>query len=177
MPNYGNIANSTQTGRKGGYKPAMYFAETSDIATWARPIASPVAIGDTVKITTAHTFASGKCALIWEGQIHSVTITGEPVGEDGAKEIEYTATIAILGDNAATAEQMIRALNDQKVCWFKDADCLTNDSYVQLGDDCNPVEASAAFNGGTTKEGQKKYTLTVKSKTKYFYLAALDTTP
>ncbi|MGN6416869.1 MAG: hypothetical protein ACTHMC_05235 [Pseudobacter sp.] len=174
MPNYANIKGSTQTGKSGGYKALLLHAHVSDIDVWARPIALPIALGDKVKIVTAHTFVDDKTAFQWDAQIHSVKHTSATVGEEGAQELEHTAELVILGDNPATLEQMVNILNDQKVVWLKDADCINNDSYIQLGDDCVPVTVTLAFDGSTTKEGMKKYTLTIKCKKKFFYLAALD---
>lgn len=176
MPNYGNLPKSSQTGKTGGYKPALYFSPIEDITTWQRPITVPVALGDKVKIVTAHTWGTGLGAYKWDAQIHSVKHSSATVGDPGAQEFEHTAELIVLGDNAATLEQMVQALNDDKVVFLKDADCLTNDSYIQLGDDCVPVEVSIAFDGKTTKEGQKAYTITIKCKKKFFYLAALDVT-
>lgn len=176
MANYSNLPKSSQTGKTGGYKPALYFSPIEDITTWQRPTNAPAAIGDKVKITVAHTWAANLGAYKWDAQIHSVKHTSATVGDEGAQELEHTAELIVLGDNAATLEQMVQALNDDKVIWLKDADCLTNDSYIQFGDDCVPVSVSIAFDGKTTKEGQKAYTLTIKSKKKFFYLAALDVT-
>lgn len=176
MPNYSNIAKASQTGKVGGYKPALYFSPVEDITTLQRPTTTPAAIGDKVKISTAHTWATGLGAYKWDAQIHTVKHTSATVGDPGAQELEHTAELIVTGDNAATLEQMVQALNDDKIVWIKDADCVTNDSYVQLGDDCVPVECSIAFDGKTTKEGQKAYTVTLKSKKKFFYLAALDVT-
>lgn len=176
MPNYGNINKSTQTGKTGGYKPALYFSPVEDITTWQRPTNAPAALGDKVKITTAHTWGVGLAAFKWEAQIHSVKHNSATVGDEGAEELEHTAEIFVLGDNPATFEQMVQSLTDDKVVWLKDADCITNDSYIQLGDDCVPVTCKISFDGKTTKEGQKGYTVTLKSKKKFFYLAALDVT-
>jgi hypothetical protein len=175
MPTYANISNSTQTGLKGGYKPQLYFAQVEDIETWERPTVPGVAIGDTVKITDAHVLADGKAVYQWDAMLYSVTVTSEAIGDAGAREFRHTATVVVKGDHAATLEQMIAMLNDNKVIWLKDADCLTNNSYIQLGDDCNPVEVSPAFDGRNNGPdgGQKRYTITITSATKYFYLAAL----
>ncbi len=176
MANYGNINNSTQTGKAGGYKPALYFSEVSDITTWQRPIAIPLVLGDKVKIVTAHTWAAGKAVNKWEAKLHSVKHTSAPVGDPGSQDLMHTAQVVVLGDNPETFEQMLNALNDQKVIWLKDSDCITNDSYIQIGDDCNPVETVPNFDGFTTADGQKAYTVDFKSKKKFFYLAALDET-
>lgn len=176
MPNYGNLPKASQTGKTGGYKPALYFSPIEDITAWSRPTNAPAALGDKVKITAAHTWAANLGAYKWDAQIHTVKLTTATVGEEGAYELEHTAELVVLGDNPSTFEQMVQALNDDKVIWLKDADCIENDSYVQLGDDCVPVTASIAFDGKTTKEGQKGYTVTIKCKKKFFYLAALDVT-
>jgi len=181
MPNYGNIANSTQTGKDGGYKNNLWFAEVADITTWARPIAVPVVLGDKVKIITAHVFASGKSAFSWELKIGSVQHTTETQGDVGARELVHVARVEVLGDNAATLEQMVNALNDNKVIWLKDADCLTTDAYTQLGDDCNPVSAQVTFDSKTNNpegtSGQKSYIVEFRTKKKFFYTAVLDVTP
>jgi hypothetical protein len=177
MPNYANIVQSTQTGTNGGYKPALYFAPAADIATWGRPLATPVALGDKKKITTAHVFGTGKAAILWDAKLNSVTHKSKSVGDEGAQELEHSAELVFLGDNAPTLEQVENLMNDQPVAWIKDSDCQNNDSYVQLGDDCVPVTVSVEFDGKTTKEGKKEYKITLTSKRKFFYLAALDITP
>jgi hypothetical protein len=174
MANYGNRQASTQVGKTGGYKPSLYFAPASDIATYGRPAASPVALGDKVKVTTAHTFATGKAANLWDAKLHSVTHTSKPVGDPGSLEMEHTVVVTFLGDNPATFEQVQNMLNDQVVIWVKDADCLTNDSYIQLGNDCIPVDVSPEFDGKNTQAGQKEYKITFTSKAKVFYVATLD---
>lgn len=175
MANYGNISGSTQTGKDGGYKPTLYFVEVEDVATWQRPTVPGTALGDTVKIDTAHILATGKVTHSWDAKKFSAKVTGAPIGDLGAQQILWTAVVVINGDNAPTQEQIIRMLNDNKVVFLKDADCINNNGYIQLGDDCNPVNVSPAFdskdNGATG--GQKEYTLTITSLRKYFYLAAL----
>jgi hypothetical protein len=175
MPNnYANVKQSTTKGQRGGYKPALYFSPTADITTWARPIAAPVVKGDKVKITTAHTFATGKTAAAWQTKMHSVTLKSDPVGDEGSQELEHKAEIKILGDDEIIYEMVQDLLNDQLVIWLQDSDCIANSVFIQLGDDCNPVSVSPNFDGKNTKEGKKEYTITLTSKAKYFYKATLD---
>jgi len=175
MANYGNISGSTQTGKDGGYKPTLYFAEVEDVLTWERPSGAGAALGDTLTIDTAHVLVAAKSVHSWDCKKFSAKVTGAAIGDPGAHLILWTAVVVINGDNAPTQEQVIRMLNDNKVVWLKDADCINNNGYIQLGDDCNPVEVSPAFdskdNGPTG--GQKEYTLTITSLKKYFYSAAL----
>lgn len=180
MPNYGTITNANQKGKTGGYKNTLYFSEVGDITTWQRPTATPSALGDKFKITTAHTWGAGKAANVWETKIGSVQHTIETGGDVGARELIHVARFEVLGDDASTLEQMVNFLNDNKVVWLKDADCLTTDSYVQLGDDCNPISASITFDSKTNNpeqvNGQKSYVVEIRTKAKFFYLAAMDLT-
>jgi hypothetical protein len=175
--NYANIKTSTTKGSQGGYKPALFFAPIGDITTWGRPLAVPVAKGDKVKITTAHIFAATKTAAKWEAKLHSVTHKTLSVGDEGASDLEHTAEVKFLGDDEVIHEMVKDLLNDQVAIWLKDSDCLNNDSYIQLGDDCVPVSVKVDFDGKTTKDGKKEYTVTFTTKAKYFYLAALDIAP
>jgi hypothetical protein len=176
MPvNYANTAQADQSGLIGGYKSSLFFAKVADILTWGRPLAA--ALGDAAKIVTAHVFVAAKCAFLMEAKLHSSTIKGTSVGDEGAQDMEWTAEVKILGDNPILQDQLLRMQNDQIVIWLKDADCLTNDSYIQMGDDCVPVTVKIDFDGKTTKDGKKEYTLTLTSKKKFHYLATLDVTP
>ncbi len=173
--NYSDISNSTQTGRVAGYKPKLYFISNDDVDTWQRPVDPPVNPGDSVTIATAHILKAAKVTHQWDAKLYSATVTSEPVGDAGARQLLHKATAIILGDNAATYEQMIKMLNDNKTIFLKDADCINNDSYLQFGDDCNPVEVSIKFDGKTNSPNasQKEYTLEITSLVKYFYTDAL----
>lgn len=151
----------------------IWIAQTSDITLMNRPVTNPVALGDTCKIVTAHTWAEDTGAFKWDSKLHSVKCTGAPVGDAGSQQIEYTAEVVVLGDNAAIQEMVTQAMNDDIIVFLKEANCIENDAYVQLGDDCNPVEVVPSFDSFTTAEGQKAWTIQFKSKKKFFYLAAL----
>lgn len=163
-----------------GYKPTLYFSEIADIATWSRPTAAGLVIGDSLLIPSAHTWAVGKAVNKWELAAGSVRGGNDTQGPEGSKLPVFVYTMRLSGDNAATLEQLTRSLNDQKVVWFKDANCLTANDFVQLGDDCNPAVVTFNFDSKTnsteTVEGNKEYTITITSRVKYFYQAALDET-
>lgn len=174
---YFDLVKSTQTGTDPGYKSKLYFAKTSEITAWARPIAVPVAPGDKKKIVTAHTFAANKGAFTLDCKTYSPVATGETQGDPGEKIPGHTLVVEINGDNAATQEMLEDMLNDDLVFWVGDADCLVNDSFLQFGDDCKPADVSFQFNSRKANEtGKKVYTLTINSPKRFFYLATLDTT-
>ena len=152
----------------GGYKNVFYFCPRADFLVLSPVIDPAVAIGDEVTIAAVHTFTAPKGFISYACKTHSVTLKGETVGDDGAKELSWTSTFVLLGDAASTQEQLQKLLNDDVICMLKDAECGAN-QYVQLGNDCVSPEFSVAFDGKTTKEGKKEYTVTVVCKKKYFY--------
>lgn len=176
MPNYTNITNSTQSGKDPGFKPVLLFAETTDISVWGRPLVVPLALGDKVKIATAHTFVATKGAHKWELKVGSFKHTFESVGDEGAQTFVHKVSVEVLGHNAATIEQFVNMLNDQKVVWGQDADCIAADKYIQLGDDCNPVTAKITGDSKTnssTETGLKSSIIELTSKKFFYYEAAL----
>lgn len=172
--NYKNIFKSTNTKEySGGYKNVFLFAPRRDFLSISRPPDNPPMLGDGVSITGAHAFDDPKGFLSYDAKQHSVTLKSATVGEDGAQELEHTAEFSILGDSATTQEQLQRILNDDIICLLKEASCLENDSYVQLGDECVSPVFKVEFDGKTTKEGLKEYKISVVTKAKYFYSGAV----
>jgi hypothetical protein len=173
MPSYAHITAPTNTRTyRGGYKDIFRFVPIADFATIASPTATPSALGDKVKITTAHTWTGTNGYFEYETQQQTVNIASETVGDAGAKLLKHTAKFNILGDGASTQEQLQNLLNSKVIAFVKDAKCDATE-YVQLGDDCIQPEFSVAFNGATTKEGSKVYEVTaVVTDAKYFYSGA-----
>ena len=170
MPNYADIVKSTNPAANGGgYKNVFLFAPRADFLDIKTPSALGAVIGDTLEISTAHTFTAPAGFLSWDTQQHSVVLTGASVGEDGAKEIEWTAKFNVIGDSASTQEQLSKLLNDDIIALVKESDCLVSDSYVQLGDECVSPSFSVEFNSNNTKEGKKVYNVTMVCKKKFFY--------
>jgi hypothetical protein len=175
MPvNYGTITKDTNPkAYAGGYKNVFLFCPRSEFLSIKKPSAAGLVIGDTLEITTAHTFTSPKGFHSWDCKTHSVTLKGSSVGDDGAKELEFSAEFIVLGDSASTQEQLSRTLNDDIIALIKEADCLSTDDYVQLGDECISPTFTVEFDGKTTKEGKKEYKVTVVTKAKFFYSATV----
>jgi hypothetical protein len=173
MAKYAKITRGTAVDfATGGYKNVALFCPKADFLALQAPDPAATALGDQVTIDTAHTFTSPKGFISHATKTHTVTGKAGTVGEDGASELEWTYVFVILGDNASTQEQMQNQLNDELIYLFKDADCLEN-QYVQLGNDCVSPTVSVEFDGKTTKEGKKEYTVTVKCKKRYFYTATV----
>lgn len=175
MANFSHITTPTNVKEiRGGYKDFLYFCPLSDFATIATPLAVPLVIGDKVSISGDHTFALTNGFFKWELKQKSPTIKGASVGDPGAKLVEYTGEVTILGDEASTQEQVEGILNTKGICLLKDANCLASDEYTQLGDECDTPEFSVEFDGKTTAEGLKEYKLSIKVvAAKYKYTGAV----
>jgi hypothetical protein len=167
---YDKITKDNSPGAySGGYKNVFLFARRDEFLAISRPPSPGPLLGDALIITGAHTFTDPAGFKSWDCKTHSVTIKGTTVGDDGAQELEWAGEFVVLGDSASTQEQMQRILNDDMICLVKEAQCLEDDSYVQLGDECKSPVFKVEFDGKTTKEGKKEYKVTVTTKAKYFY--------
>lgn len=165
----------TKVNREGGYKGVIYYAPLDTFASIKTPVvgATP-ALGDSKKITTAHTFNADEGFISLLCKKHSVTSDGEDVGEDGAKSMQWTFKGVILGDSASHQEQLEAQLNEESIWLIKDQDCTGTD-YVQFGDACTSVDIKLKFTGKTTKEGLKEYEITGTVKAKKFWYSATVT--
>lgn len=161
---------SGETNKEGGYKQVVFFAPVDTFLSIKAPTASPTVAGDKTSITTSHTFTSPAGFISLCSKKHSVTTTTETTGDDGAQSLIHKCKFELLGDNASTLEQLQDLLNDSCIWLLKDQDCLTATNYVQFGDECLQPTAKISFDGKTTADGLKMYTieLTVKAK-KFFY--------
>ena len=171
MSGYSDITKAAQTGTKAGYKPQLIFMKNADVLTWVRPLA--VTAGDSVTIATAHTLVAAKSVKKWDAKMFSVTLVSDPVGDPGALSLIHKLTVVVTGDNAEFYEQILAMLNDDITVFVKDADCIANGWYIQLGDDCNPVALSPKFDGKKNDPtgGQKEWTLEITAAVKFFYKA------
>lgn len=173
---YKKITKADQLNTEGGYKNVVLWAPVDTFTLLQKPSAS-AASGDTLKISTAHTFPEDEGFISWLCKLHSVTITGETTGDPGARSIIWKCKFTLLGDDASTQEQLQNMLNDSCIFLLKDGACHATE-YVQLGDECAQPDAAVTFDGKTTLEGLKEYTveLTMKAK-KYFYSSTVTEKP
>lgn len=176
---YKKIAKADQLNQDGGYKNIVLWAPRDTFTSIKMPVVGGTpAAGDSLKITTAHTFGASDGFISWLCKQGSVTITGQTNGDPGSKIMTYSTKFVLLGDSASTQEQLESLLNDDVIALFKDANCLAATDYVQLGNDCINPEFDVKFDGKTTNEGLKEYEVTMTcKKAKYFYSATVTEKP
>lgn len=175
MANFSHLTqNSNPKTYKGGYKDAAYFCPLADFDVVASTVVVPAAVGDTVKITDDHTFLGTNGFFNWETKQDSVKITSSSVGDAGSRLQRYKAEFSVIGDGEAIQEQIERLQNTKAIFLFKDSACLSNDYYVQFGDECDSPSISAEQDSATKAEGSKVWKVTVEvTAAKYFYYGAV----
>lgn len=176
---YKEYAKADIKNKYGGYKPQIWFAPVNTFTSIKTPTGSPTALGDTLKITTSHTFPADEGFIPMLCKQHSVTTTSAPVGDDGSVRSEWTLKAIFLGDSAELMETLegMQAYSDS-IFLAKDQDCLNATDYVQIGDECQQGTVKYTFTGNTTKEGLKEYALEVKvTGKKFFYSGTVTEKP
>ena len=174
---YKKFDKTTQENTGGGYKNVVFWAPRDTFTALQKPIAVPIALGDKYAITTAHTFPVDEGFISWLCKLHSVTVTGDTTGDEGATQMEWKSTFILFGDGASTQEEVTEQLNADNIFLLKDSDCLAGGPYVQLGDECVSPSVKVTFDGKTTKEGLKEYTIELTCKKKYFYSGTVTEKP
>lgn len=175
---YTKIVKAGLTNQSGGYKNVVFWAPRDTFLSIAAPTVTPTLLGDTLKITTAHTFNVSEGFISLLCKQHSVKVTSEATGDDGAISNVWSSTFIILGDNAANLEQFNSMKNTDGIWLLKDADCIAASPYTQLGDECLSPTFKFTFDSHDTKEGLKEYTFTIQVKEKkFFYSGSITEKP
>jgi hypothetical protein len=170
-------ATEIATNKDGGYKPLIWFAPLDTFTSVKLPTASAV-LGDTKKITTAHTFGGSDGFISLLCKMHSVKSKTTPIGDPGVQQFEHEFEGIITGDSAEHLEQFEGMMGEQHIFILKDQDCLNAAEYVQFGDSCVQPEVKFEFDGMDTSAGVKNYKVTGKIRGhKYFYSATLTEKP
>lgn len=176
MSNYKKRAKADELNTEGGYQNNFWFAPKTDFLVIATPGAY-AALGDRNKITASHTFGASDGFINWRAKKHGVTHTSETTGDAGSRSFLHKFKVDVQGDDTKTLEQMQDMLNDDIIVLLKDQDCDAAE-YVQFGDECLTADFNITFDGKTTSEGLKIYTIegTVKGK-KFFYSGTVTEKP
>lgn len=158
----------------GGYKNIVLWAPRETFLLLQKPTLSLVS-GDRKKIITAHTFGLTDGFISWLCKKHSVTTTMETTGDAGSQSMVHHAKFILLGDDASTLEMLENQLNEDSIFLLKDQDCLNATDYVQFGDECLCPDIKVSFDGKTTGEGLKEYSVEISVKSKKFFYSGIAT--
>ncbi|MFC4230586.1 hypothetical protein ACFOW1_01700 [Parasediminibacterium paludis] len=177
MENYAPYTpDKAAVGAVSGFKQTAYISELGWIDTEATPTNTPTAMGDKVKIATAHTFVSGKGALPIQCFYKTGDQTGEAAGDQGAKVLNFKPKIFLQGDNAEALELVKNILNKNVILWLEKTGCPGQ--LVQYGCKCTPAILDTANPVvGVTLNGKAGYEITFEAQEKFFYNATLSVYP
>lgn len=162
-----------------GYDDAIYVAPRSAFLVLQEPVLPGAAPGDTVRITTAHTFGPTEGFIKIILQPDSAQANATLVGPKGAKRLKHAPQFSIQGDSAKLLEMIINLVNEDLILIYKDANC-PGGQLIQYGCSCKPVQISEGeFTSSNTGEddGQKAYVLTADASCKYFYDSTITEKP
>ena len=121
------------------------------------PVAPFVALGDKVKIATAHEFKEGRGFLKFITAPRKNQITAGSIGEFGFAKMDPKWEFVIPGSYAELHESISSLLNVPLILMLQDSSCEEN-MWYQLGCDCLQAYITAEFSTGTTADnGIKGY--------------------
>lgn len=149
-------------------KLLLGFVSTfEDIKCPEAPFTNP---GDEVTIRSPHTFKTvddGFIELLLAPEKNRLQLS--TVGDKGFQKFNENITAMIPGSYAAQHEAIKNMLNKPLIILIKDSNCDEN-MWYQLGCDCEAAYLTAAFDTGTTAEGNKGYEVTFSVMTNYVAL-------
>ncbi len=132
--------------------------------------ASPTAMGDSLTVTTAPTFAAQKGALPIECFRDSVEVPGETSGEMGSLILLFKPKIFVKGDSPAALELITDILNQPHILWVRKAGAGCAGTIQQYGSLCDPAEIeNIAPSTGTLRSGRSGYEVNYEATVKYFF--------
>lgn len=138
----------------------FYFCPLDDFDTIAKPTAS-AAQGDTVKITTDHTFTGTNGFHRFYYEPRESTAKGDPTGQNASKGLLPMIEGFKPGINEATAE--ILAEHNEFIVLVQDVDCSAT-TYYQFGTECIGAHIRGGFDFGTaTQDSRKGHPFTVEA--------------
>lgn len=157
--NYGNVAKSTGNNNPGSCE--IYLAPLSYLDTIQTADSTPSAAGDSVTISSTHTFQPNKGWIKLLGNIKTKnTAKGTTVGEQGSRNMTTEITVQVAGLNAELIEFAESGINQEFIALVADGCNCDNGtpSYLQFGCEKIPCHFTSEFDTGTIDGGFKGFT-------------------
>lgn len=124
------------------------------------PVAPFAALGDKVKIATAHEFKVGRGFMKFTTAPRKNQITAGSIGEFGFAKLDPNWEFVLAGSYAELHETVAELMNVPLIIMFRDSNC-DEEMYYQLGCDCLQAYIKPEFSTGTTADnGIKGYKIT-----------------
>ena len=171
---YANLVAPENTGI--GLAEYALVAPISDIATISVPTAPFTNPGDSVTVTTAHTFKTGKKFAKFLLSPEKQSLDGKSVGDKGSQISAFEYKLFVPGLYAVALEAFAAIRNTPLIVLVPDANCEEG-VYYQLGCDCSYAYAAGEITTGTTASGAKGHMLSITWNAPKLFIYDVDGGP
>jgi len=164
-----------QTDNMGGLTQRFYFARVADFLAIQTPTLTPTTPEDTVKITTTHTFKTGKKWQVGYCTIDKGKFSSDPQGETDGISLKMKMEVFIPGSSAKLHGFANMAKNDRFICLAE----MPDGSTLQVGTQMFFAQFKPKFETGTNSGGIRGYIFEVESMgpKNLVYSGAITLTP
>jgi hypothetical protein len=113
--------------------------------------------GDEVTIKQTHSFKTGLLGFIQFALApQKNNLTAKGIGELMGQQLAFEVKLLVPGSYIEQHSIMQQLLNKPLIALVRDCDCI-DETWYQVGTQCNPAYLTHDFNTGTQKDGQKGY--------------------
>lgn len=175
---YANLDNSdASVDNTGGFTQRAYYAAIGDFLSIKTP-GSVTTLADKVKITTAHTFNSGKCFRKLYCTMDRGKFDLKSQGETDGVSFKQEAEIFFPGTEAEAHGFAAQAKNDRFIFLLEPINAATA-GYLQVGTEALPAVIKPEFTAAQNASGVRGYTFKIEANTpmQYIYTGTITTTP
>lgn len=149
------------TNSESGIAAHALIAPLDFFTTLKSPVAPFNALGDQITIKSPHVFKTDKAFLWFQLAPQKNSLTAPISGDMGFHKQNQEATIFIPGSNPEIHEIYQSLVNVPLIVLVKDSTKCAENSYMQLGSECEPAFLGGSFSTGTTKDGVKGFDVKV----------------
>ena len=164
-----------QTPNMGGLQQKFYFARVDDFATIGSPSASPTTPGDTVEISTAHTFKTGKCFRVGYCTLDKGGFKADAQGDRDGESFKQEGTVFVPGSDVELHGFASLSKSDRFIALMP----MPDGKVMQIGNAMFYANVKSAFDTASNSSGVRGYTFTWESMgpRNLVYSAAISLTP
>lgn len=164
-----------QADNMGGLTQRLWYAPKADFLSIKTVIAVPVTVDDLVKITTAHTFKTGKCFKVMYITRDKGKVMGEPQGDTDGKSFKQKLESFYPGSDPSMHGFAAMCKNDQFICLAEQAD----GSVLQVGTERFPASCTPKYDSSSNSSGARghHFEWETNETRQYVYTAAITVIP
>lgn len=161
---------------KPGIAATVWLAPLKWFTQVARPVPPFTLPGQSVLITTSHTFKPGKGFLQFDLAPQKNKLEAKTVGDLGGNWLETTVEIFVPGSYTQAHAALANLLNKPLIVLVKDCNC-PDEWFYNIGDSCLSAWLTGDFTTSTAKDGAKGFTIKLQTNADALYYYSSEITP